>query len=61
MKSQIQIDKEEVRVLLGEVNTKLFLLEGEENSQKRQVILDYLLEDEGSPIKSLERILEIGI
>jgi len=59
MKTRIEVDKEEVRDLLGEVNTKLFLLEGEEDSMKRQVILDYLLESKESPIKSLARILEV--
>ena len=56
MKTQIEVDKEEVRELLVEVNTKLFLLEGEEDSKKRQVLLDYLLESDESPIKSLARI-----
>ena len=50
-----------IRLLLVEINSKLFLLEGEKKRSSRQKILDELLEDEASPIKQLARLFEITI
>ena len=58
---KIDVDHNKVQLLLKELNSKLFLLEGERKSSVRQLILDSLLEEEESPIKELARILGVKI
>ena len=58
---KIEVDQDIVRPLMEEINMKFFLLEVEESKQKRQLILDYLLEDEESPMKQLSKILGVNL
>jgi hypothetical protein len=55
------MDREQIRSLLEEINSKLFLLEGDEDKSSRQKILDELLERESSPIKRLAEMFGIKI
>ena len=57
----VDIDHDEIRFLLEGINTKLFILEGEEERIERQKIIDFLLESKGSPIKQLAKIFKVDI
>jgi hypothetical protein len=57
----LEIDHDRVQHLFHRLNMNLLLLEGEEDFQIRQSILDSLLEDAESPVKELARILRVDI
>jgi hypothetical protein len=58
---KIEFDENEVLDLFHKTNIMLFLLEGEKDSNIRKQILDYLLENEDSPVKKLAKILKVII